>query len=122
MRAPGARRGRRARRAPPVRDRRAGKAGGPPRQERAAGPAKTVPAPGSAPPRAEGTERRAGAFSTGSGPPPRQARGTSASVPPMYGLSGAGTRTLPSRARLFSSSAMSMRGGAATVLLSVWGR
>ena len=40
----------------------------------------------------------------------------------MYGRRASGMRTLPSAWRLFSRNAMSIRGGATTVLFSVWAR
>ena len=45
--------------------------------------------------------------------------GTIFSLPPMYGRSTSGMLTLPSSFKWFSSKAMSMRGGATTVLLRV---
>ena len=48
--------------------------------------------------------------------------GVMTSLPPMYGRSGAGMRTEPSSLRLFSRNAISMRGGATQVLLSVWAK
>ena len=44
------------------------------------------------------------------------------SLPPIYMRSGSGTRTDPSAQRLFSKKAISIRGGATTVLFSVWGK
>lgn len=41
------------------------------------------------------------------------------SFPPIYGLRATGIRTLPSSQRLFSRNAISIRGGATTVLFSV---
>ena len=51
-----------------------------------------------------------------------QCLGTRTSVPPMYERSTSGMTTLPSGCRLFSRNAMSIRGGATQVLLSVWAR
>ena len=48
--------------------------------------------------------------------------GIRTSLPPMYGRSFSGIRTLPSAWRLFSRKAISIRGGATTVLLRVWAR
>ena len=45
-----------------------------------------------------------------------------ASLPPIYIRSGSGMRMLPSSLKLFSRKAMSMRGGATTVLFRVCGR
>ena len=45
--------------------------------------------------------------------------GTSFSWPPMYGRSGSGILTDPSAWRLFSKKAISIRGGATTVLFRV---
>ena len=44
------------------------------------------------------------------------------SAPPIYILSASGIFTLPSACRLFSRNAISILGGATTVLLSVWAR
>ena len=48
--------------------------------------------------------------------------GVSSCLPPIYGQSTSGILTLPSACRLFSSRAISIRGGATTVLLRVWAR
>ena len=50
------------------------------------------------------------------------AYGRITSLPPMYILRGSGMRTEPSSLRLFSRNAISIRGGATTVLLRVCGR
>ena len=44
------------------------------------------------------------------------------SLPPIYGLRASGILTLPSAFKLFSRNAMSILGGATTVLLSVWAK
>ena len=48
--------------------------------------------------------------------------GTRIVFPPIYGVRTAGMVMLPSACRWFSRKAMSIRGGATTVLLRVWGR
>ena len=48
--------------------------------------------------------------------------GTRRSVPPIYGCKALGTSTLPSACKLFSRKAMSILGGATTVLFRVWAR
>ncbi len=48
--------------------------------------------------------------------------GTRRSVPPIYGCKALGTSTLPSACKLFSKKAMSILGGATTVLFRVWAR
>ena len=48
--------------------------------------------------------------------------GTRRSVPPIYGCKALGTNTLPSACKLFSRKAMSILGGATTVLFRVWAR
>lgn len=50
---------------------------------------------------------------------PSVCHGLIASLPPIYILSGFGILTEPSSLRLFSKNAISIRGGATTVLLSV---
>ena len=50
------------------------------------------------------------------------AYGRITSLPPMYILRGSGMRTEPSSLRLFSRNAISIRGGATTVLFRVCGR
>lgn len=44
------------------------------------------------------------------------------SLPPMYGLRASGMVTVPSDCRWFSRKAMSILGGATTVLLRVWAK
>ena len=46
--------------------------------------------------------------------------GTRRSLPPIYGCKALGTSTLPSACKLFSRKAMSILGGATTVLFRVW--
>ena len=48
--------------------------------------------------------------------------GTRRSLPPIYGCKALGTSTLPSACKLFSRKAMSILGGATTVLFRVWAR
>ena len=48
--------------------------------------------------------------------------GTRRSLPPIYGCKALGTSTLPSACKLFSRKAISILGGATTVLFNVWAR
>ena len=80
-------------------------------------PAKAPGARGGAP--AGGCRGHRPAKASGEG---KNAYGRITSLPPIYIRSGSGMRTEPSSLRLFSKNAISMRGGATTVLLRVCGR
>ena len=72
--------------------------------------------------RTRGLSRKAGeSFSSPAGgfPSPSYCLGTRTSVPPIYGWSTFGMVTVPSAWRWFSRNAISIRGGATTVLFRV---